>query len=580
MRKSILPRVGVLLVVYIVVFSGLIVLQFFRRSSFTEQVGAMVISGFYDNRELEASSPGSSVPLSGNCKVVFGSMEFRLSALGLQHDGSGIELSPAEMEISTDTVLFRFPGDTELRFMTVSGLDGAELRITSRLGDDLDSLEIVCRPTVSSFTAGDDNITVNTPDGSYTFVNSVYNGETRKLILGRANLAANYKMVPAEESFDPASYILAEAAAEGAYAAAFDEWRDRFYSSWARAGTPSENTLIAYLSESIRLSLYQRTVSSVTNAVRSRMTYRSYAYLGRIADARSSITLEDRNFLGRVSRLISEKSPALLSEPRVFYNLFVRGDAGAMDSAAELVRTLGEAEYDFVPGIFEGWVDWHNTRPGDENPFDGLIQQGWSLIAENIRKAGSGVFVVKDNEADMRYNIRLGRGLDLYGREAGRNEMAALGRSIILSVLSLAEDEIPGVVTFNEDFSIQGASGSSIESAEAFIALSQSAYLPRAESISGLSGNVWAWTAANSFSAQDDAEALTIAVGFPAGESHYLIVKNIPSFRSIQIYNLNYPSDPNFETYDSAGWRYFADEQILLIKMKHKESTEYIRIFH
>jgi hypothetical protein len=43
---------------------------------------------------------------------------------------------------------------------------------------------------------------------------------------------------------------------------------------------------------------------------------------------------------------------------------------------------------------------------------------------------------------------------------------------------------------------------------------------------------------------------------------------------------MDYRTDPQFERYDSSGWSYSSAEQTLLLKMKHREETEHIRIFY
>jgi hypothetical protein len=73
---------------------------------------------------------------------------------------------------------------------------------------------------------------------------------------------------------------------------------------------------------------------------------------------------------------------------------------------------------------------------------------------------------------------------------------------------------------------------------------------------------------------------MDIAVTFPAGETHYMIVRGIRAFNKIQLYNMDYRTDPQFERYDSSGWSYNAQEQTLILKMKHRATVEHIRIVY
>jgi hypothetical protein len=75
-------------------------------------------------------------------------------------------------------------------------------------------------------------------------------------------------------------------------------------------------------------------------------------------------------------------------------------------------------------------------------------------------------------------------------------------------------------------------------------------------------------------------DILDIAVSFPAGETHYMIIRGVRPFVKIQLYNMDFRTDPQFERYDSSGWSYNAQEQTLLLKMKHRTTVEHIRIFY
>jgi hypothetical protein len=89
---------------------------------------------------------------------------------------------------------------------------------------------------------------------------------------------------------------------------------------------------------------------------------------------------------------------------------------------------------------------------------------------------------------------------------------------------------------------------------------------------------IWAWTASNEVSAVQQNDILTISASFPAGESHFMILRGIRPFVRLQLYNMDWRSDPQFERFDSSGWRYIPQEQTLLIKMRHRANVENIRI--
>ena len=92
---------------------------------------------------------------------------------------------------------------------------------------------------------------------------------------------------------------------------------------------------------------------------------------------------------------------------------------------------------------------------------------------------------------------------------------------------------------------------------------------------------MWAWTCAKEIKyAVDEEGALTLSISFPQGLTHYVILKGIPEFSSIYIYNMAFRTDPRFETYNSSGYVYRATTNTLLLKSRHKSEVEDVRMMY
>ena len=93
--------------------------------------------------------------------------------------------------------------------------------------------------------------------------------------------------------------------------------------------------------------------------------------------------------------------------------------------------------------------------------------------------------------------------------------------------------------------------------------------------------NVWAWTIATNIQYYRD-ENLTISlnIDFPVGLSHYMFVRGITPFLRIQIYNMDFRTDPRFEIYNSSGYIYRSAAQSLLLKSRHRDQREVIRLYY
>jgi hypothetical protein len=91
--------------------------------------------------------------------------------------------------------------------------------------------------------------------------------------------------------------------------------------------------------------------------------------------------------------------------------------------------------------------------------------------------------------------------------------------------------------------------------------------------------SIWIWTGAP-IRAALDGNAIDIATDFPVGTTHYLLVRGVKPFVKIQLYGIDFRTDPRFERYDSSGWAYSQSEQTLMLKIKHRNPTEHIRIVY
>jgi hypothetical protein len=138
---------------------------------------------------------------------------------------------------------------------------------------------------------------------------------------------------------------------------------------------------------------------------------------------------------------------------------------------------------------------------------------------------------------------------------------------------------VPALVQISESGKIQEGTGSRLSAARIYRITGPDEYYPQAEGISG-AGGLWAWTIATQLNARQRGDALEISVHFPAGETHHMMIRGVRPFSKIQLYDMDYRTDPDFEQYDSSGWVYSTQEQILVLKMKHRSTVEYVRIYY
>jgi hypothetical protein len=593
MKKPIFPRILLLLILYGVVFVILVMIQFAKQGGFTLRVGNFVISGQY--RIPREGEPAPELqPLTGELNVFFGGMEFRLSdeagengfAL-LTAQKERIPVLPESMALGDESVLFQLPGGTELGFSTQYVGGKAELHISASFSGDAAALELPFKPLRNSGIrdSGDGQVTLFVDGVNYSFKRPLENPGRRVLVL-RPGVSMAYGIVPEKTAFNPGDYTIPQAAH---YAEALSRWRDRNFSLWNRIipDQNDENIVIAYSGEAVSRGTYKSAVASISPAFTggTQKSYESAVYLGRLGDAFRSLSASEREKLSRLSRLINEKSLDFLKENHVIEYFAVRGYGNFMDDGAELIRAMDPSTLtmELTAGVLEGYLDWKVYRPRSENPFERLVDQACYVVSGGIMREGERVLVFQGGQGDMEFNLRLGKALLDWAEQGKNTAWTGLARSLILSVLAQEDGSgsvprrlgISGAGEFTEE-----SGGPRLSTARLYRILSPGEYGPRALPIGAAVNGLWTWTAASSLAVSQENNVLDISVSFPAGETHYMLIRGVRPFRKIQLYGMDFRTDPQFERYDSSGWVYQAAEQTLLLKMKHRAAAEHIRIFY
>jgi hypothetical protein len=393
------------------------------------------------------------------------------------------------------------------------------------------------------------------------------------LLIEAGGRQVSYRAIPESTGLTTQDFILPQAETAEAYNEAIKWWRDQNYSLWNRIVSTqnNEDLAIALIGEAFARGNFPSAVAAISQAFLngSARTYESSVYLGNLDQAYRSLSISEREKLSRLSRQISEKSLEFLLEPRVFEYFAIRGNTNLFNSALDLVRTIDPSilALDIIPGIFEGYSAWQTTRPGTENPFEDLVDHWCQVVSDSLRKTSDGgwVFVYNESGNDPEFNLRLGKAILVYAEAEQDNLWAGIGRSLILSAVATAVEDAESPL-------------SELISAKLYRILCPLDTYPRALEINAPSGGVWTWTAAQAVSGSQQGDILDIDVTFPVGETHYMIIRGIRPFSRVQLYNMDFRTDSQFERFDSSGWSYSSQEQTLIVKMKHRDSVENIRI--
>ncbi len=596
MRANVFRRTLAFFSLYIAVLLSIVVVQFARRTGFTLTAGSMAVSGRYASSETAASSSGARA-LSGSLSVFFGGMEFRLAGdegfAAVGADGAVKALNPVSMETLKGELSVRLSDGGSLRFQTSFTAGAEALRVTLAPARSVTEVRLPFRPLRSSRVAdtGKGEGAIISGGETYSFTGAAIDAKGRSVVLKARAPSFAYGKAIQKKGFSPADFTSAQAADKVQYERTVQRWRDSAYAGWERsmAGEPGEDAIVSYVAESARRGTYRSAVATTpkTFLEGAARGYRSAPFFGQLDGGLRTLAAAERETLSRLSRMANERDLSLFAENDLVAYLSVRASRAFSDGVADFARSVDPALITptLAVGFLECWADWKIYRGTAANPFDRLVDQSHFVLGGALRRAEDGsVMLVADDRADAAFVLRAGQALIRSAELAGDRVWADLGRTVVLSAIGFADQagSLPAQFSFPSGAAAPVPAGEArLPSAAAGRFLAAQAFLPHAIPLAPEGGPVsWTWTAASSVSITESEASTLISVDFPVGETHYMLVRGVKPFQKIQLYGIDFRTDPRFERYDSSGWAYSESEQTLMLKMKHKSTTEIVGIFY
>jgi len=625
MRKPVFRRVIFLFAVYLFVIFFLVLIQFKNQESFNRKIGSLVITGKYKTENKGGGAPGrdetGEVDIDPNVTLFFEGLEFPLGVKDSKNENGNESASvyainddnetrtaliPEKMKISENTARFILSDNKELSFYIQSNDGKDSLLISSNFADENTSIELPYKLTKNASIDSESkyNFTISVNKNTYSFDKRIVDNDRKIITLSQKNPVVNYSAVQERGGvFNPSDFIISGMLDKDFYNSAVNQWCGIAMPEWEKAiaTTTDENLIDSYIAESIRIGQYPQSLSKVPQNFFSSTTrtYRSSPFVGRLDFAVENLSSYEKIKQGEVQALLQENPAELLrytGDTGVFKYLADRAEKNLFEQALSNIKTVvpDSINIEHLSGVLEAWVTFNTLRRNQANPFGVFIERSLELIIQNIKRdmGKSRTLFVQNGAVDTRFNLLLGNALRAYGEATGNKEWAAIGRSVVISVLRSADakgsvstklifsgDADLSTGTFSERLDKNSAAPGRIDAQTIYDILQPSGYYPHAINESPAMFGVWIWTASPRIEANYKSNVLELNVTFPIDKAHYLIIRGIRPFSKIQIRGMDYRTDPRYETYNSPGWAYSAAEQSLMVKLAHRSTVETIKIF-
>jgi hypothetical protein len=609
MKSGAFRRALGLTLLYIGLFVLAVVVQFSKGPGLSEKFGSLTVSASYPKAAAHANAGTTPESL----RLSYSGISFLISPKSVAEtvgaDGVATPLSLTSIEKLPNGILINFSSGVTLKAAIDIG-PPEHFGLAATAPDGVTAVRLRLSPYRSArFSEKDGKRSLDSAGASY------------EISLGAGSLDAGGGFVslrPGDSGFvlakiPPAAparpktaspeKLVAQAPKDPeAFKAEIAAWRDKVWSgfsttrfdadklTWKGAdGLPafSDKTLTAYLAESLARGVFADSLARVRGAKEKwadQLSYLSAPYIGGLVPKMKALEAGDLAETKHLTQLLADKSPSILEEDGFLRFLLDRAPPSLARDAFRYLSGIDPAKLSIRQsiGYLGGALDAKAVfnLKDEEDPFRNPAVTA-DLIVAAARRTSSALYLVTedDGSSDVRTSLAGGCFLAAYGAASAKPEYVGIGQGLVEGVLGLSDSQgfVPARVSVRAD-AIEQRTGA-IAPEELYPLVADNSYYPREVSFyRDIAPGFWAWTCAPSLVVKASASRYVFTAVFPAGRSHYLTFYGVKPFANIQLYDIDYSPDNQFESYDASGYLYKKEAGALYIKMKHKKDSEDIKL--
>ncbi|HUV07358.1 MAG TPA: hypothetical protein VMX75_06485 [Spirochaetia bacterium] len=354
----------------------------------------------------------------------------------------------------------------------------------------------------------------------------------------------------------------------------------------------SEDLCKAWIAESLRRGGYGKAAAFISAAMDIRIDrnpkqeflYLASPYIGRLKRFNEEYfaRLPERSM--RIENFIRKRDSALFKTEDLiefFLNANLLAQMDELVSRLVVSIDIQTQPMEICLGMLTSYVavsDWYEEGKKYFSRFEEVLEK---RIYPGIRSVGDKLFLEgeKKDTADILNSIKAGSLLARIGVLQNNALLRALGRTLILSSLTLGDDLgfLPQTVAFNS-VKVSGYSDRVISPEAIYDYVTDWPYRPRARPLyPKLNPGVWIWTAAELKSVTVERKRYEFVFSFPVGSAHYIMVQGIEPFASLELKGVPWNSNEQYFAMVN-GWSYDSGTSTLYIKLRHDAAAEKVVI--
>ena len=562
-----------LLFVDIVIIIGIFVLQFRTDSNIIEKIGNLQVTlAKKENIDGEETELMNKFRVSYNGINLYSDEQNPVIVRG--KGGKTKEVTLVSFVKTSDlSCALNFTDDISISFELSSDEAGASLAIIAKLPDNFTEILVPYNFASNMKIEDEDPSRVVLNKRKETWEMSASLLENGKVNLRKGNYIATYSIFEETEEFTFDSIVnlpIAELSVFETNRKTFNDNLIAAYKANTVEANLSEQVAVSYVAAMAERGQYTQAIEDIPQSFKKsdKRTYLSAPYFNTLEKMNTVLD----NTIATYEQKISASAATGSLDVFTIHNI---ANFMAIHSNPAVVKTLLQntvaAKTDVISlaqatGIIQVFVDLYKLQPDYAAILQPIIKPCLDRIAQACAYDGN-VLTISENDTFLSViqAIETGIAVMRYGEVMGDAVLQKAGNVIVNSYLS-------GSASFDLR---------TLANLYPLIAYNNP-YYPHFEKINSENGKtMWAWTCAKDIAYQKDAEgAITITIDFPEGATHYVIIKGLPRFKTIYIYDMQFRTDYRFETYNSSGYVYKDKFQTLLLKSRHKKQFENVRFVY
>lgn len=573
MFTKVLRKSAILLIFYAIIIIGIFVIQFKNDSIISEKIGNLHIT------LTESVSEDNKTTLKNKMNVVSNGITFFVN----DENPAKIVINGTERNVnlvswkkdSALSCVFNFSENVLLRFSVNDESQNALLNIETDLPFGATSFSIPYVLSGGSTIAEESQTRIQINNKKNTWVLAAAEIEDNRIFMTNRNSVVSYAFFDKTKVF---SFDLVKdftSASEQSYRATISSLENNFIAAFEKnlsldSANITEQEAVSYVAIKAARRQYSDAVDMIPTTFKrgSGRTYLSAPYFDNLAQLNESLVRQQQAFSDMI--LLATQNGSL----NVF-NVKNLSDYMSFHPGSESINQLIEntASRDLsgisvlnAAGIISVYVELYEKNKTLADKLQNAIpscvkkiEESCNLDNENLNIVENGTFL------SVIQGTQIGDALLRYGTLSGNSDYMNAGRLLINSYL---KDNI---------------SFDSRALAELYpLVVHNNTYYPHYV-LMGFDSNgaVWAYTCAEDITySSETAGEISINITFPISYTHYVIVNGINAFRQIYIYGMPFRTDPRFETYNSSGYVFQRDNRTLLLKSRHRERNEIVRLIY